>query len=188
MLDSLPGKFIKPTVLKQVEKMVSLLVKVDQSIDIDQWSFFSNRPGEIPQQDNTYDCGIFTCLYARCLATRCQMIPKTEVPTYRQLMIQELHQKRLCPIPPPTIQPREYYAVDYIKNYYFGRIIDKNDSFVQFKFLHRVGATTYHWPRRDDMDRVGPVTVPHFIGGPFEIPEQPAVEKLFRVIGKHTRV
>ena len=188
MLDSLPGKFIKPTVLKQVEKMVSLLVKVDQSIDIDQWSFFSNRPGEIPQQDNTYDCGIFTCLYARCLATRCQMIPKTEVPTYRQLMIQELHQKRLCPIPSPTIQPREYYAVDYIKNYYFGRIIDKNDSFVQFKFLHRVGATTYHWPRRDDMDRVGPVTVPHFISGPFEIPEQPAVEKLFRVIRKHTRV
>ena len=116
------------------------------------------------------------------------MIPKTEVPTYRQLMIQELHQKRLCPIPPPTIQPREYYAVDYIKNYYFGRIIDKNDRFVQFKFLHRVGATTYHWPRRDDMDRVGPVTVPHFISGPFEIPEQPAVEKLFRVIRKHTRV
>ena len=195
VLDSLPGKFMKPTVLKQVEKMVSLLVKVDQSIDIDQWSFFSNRPGEIPQQDNTYDCGIFTCLYARCLATRCQMIPKTEVPLYRQLMIQELHQKRLCPIPPPAIQPREYYAVDYIKNYYFGRVIGKNDCFVQFKFLHRVGATTYHWPRRDDMDRVhlsnifaGPVTVPHFISGPFEIPEQPAVEKLFRVIRKHTRV
>ena len=96
--DSLPGKFIKPTVLKRVEKVVSLLVKVDQSIDINQWSFFSNRPGEIPQQDNTYDSSIFTCLYARCLATRCQMIPKTEVPTYRQLMIQELHQKRLCPI------------------------------------------------------------------------------------------
>jgi len=37
-----------------------------------------------------------------------------------------------------------YYAVDYIKNYYFGRVINKNDSFVQFKFLHRVGATTYH--------------------------------------------
>ena len=93
---------------------------------------------------NTYDCGIFTCQYARCLATTCQMIPKTEVPTYRLLMIQELYQKRLCPIPPPTIQPGQYYAVDYIKNYCFGRVIDKNDSFVQFKFLHRVDATTYH--------------------------------------------
>lgn len=85
--------------------MVSLHLKVDQLININQWYFFSNRPGEIPQQDNTYDCGIFTCLYARCLPTTCQMIPKTEVPTYRLLMIQELHQKRLCPIPPQTIQP-----------------------------------------------------------------------------------
>ena len=97
-------------------------------------------------------------------------------------MIQELHQKRLPPIPPPTIQPGEYYAVDYMTNYYFGRVIDKNDSFVQFKFLHTVSATTYHWPRQDDMDRVhlsnifaSPITVPHFISGPFEIPEQPAV-------------
>ena len=170
--------------------MVSLLVKVDLSIDINKWSFFSNRLGEIPQQDNTYDCSIFTCVFARCLATTCQMILKTEVATYKLLMIQELHQKRLCPIPPPTIQPGEYYAADYIKNYYFGRVIDKNDSFVQFKFLHRVGATTYHWPRREDMDRVhlsnifsGPITVPHFISGPSEIPEQPAVEKLFRVVG-----
>ena len=51
------------------------------------------------------------------------------------------------------------------------------------------------WPKRDDMDTVHlsnifavPITVPHFISGPFEIPEQPAVEKLFRVIRKHTRV
>mgnify|MGYP000530199924 FL=1 len=120
------------------------LVRTKQHVSLKLWSFFSNRPREIPQQDNTYDCGIFTCQYARCLATTCKMIPKTEVPTYRLLMIQELYQKRLCPIPPPTIQPGQYYAVDYIKNYYFRRVIDKNDSFVQFKFLHRVDATTYH--------------------------------------------
>ena len=53
VLDSLRGKLIKPTVLKRVKKMVSLLVKVDQSIDINQWSFFSNRPSEIPQQDSS---------------------------------------------------------------------------------------------------------------------------------------
>ena len=108
------------------------LVRTKQHVSLKLWSFFSNTPREIPQQDNTYDCGIFTCQYARCLATTCQRIPKTEVPTYRLLMIQELYQKRLCPIPPPTIQPGQYYAVDYIKNYYFGRVIDKNDSFVQF--------------------------------------------------------
>ena len=45
------------------------------------------------------------------------------------------------------------------------------------------------------MDRVhlsnifsDPITVPHFISAPFEIPEQPAEEKLFRVIRKHARV
>ena len=124
VLDSLPGKFLKPTVLRRVEKMVSLL-KVDRSTDINQWSYYSNKEDEIPEQNNTYDCGIYTCLYAKCVATRCAMIPKTKVPTFRELMIQELHQKKLCPIPPPAIQPGEYYAVAYVKNYYFGRIIQK---------------------------------------------------------------
>ena len=43
-----------------------------------------------------------------------------------------------------------------------------------FKFLHKVGATTFHWPRREDVDQAhtssifyGPVTVPGFISGPF---------------------
>lgn len=101
----------------------------------------------------THDCRIFTCLYTRCLATRCSMIRQTSIPAYRQLMIQELHQKKLSPIPPPPIQPGEYYSVDHVKNYYFGRVLDSVDSFVQFKFLHRVGATNYHWPRRDNVDK-----------------------------------
>jgi len=195
VLDSLPGQFVKPTVLKRVEMMVSLLLKADRSTDVSQWSFYSNKPGEIPEQNNTYDCGIFSCLYARCVATRSVMIPKTEVLAYRQLMIQELHQKSLCPIPPPTIQPGEYYAVDYVKTYYFGRVMKKSGSFVEFKFLHRNSASTFHWPRRDDVDTVhfsnifsDPVTVPQFISGPFEIPELPAVEKLFKVIRKHKKV
>ena len=91
VLDNLPGQFVKPTVLKRVEMMVSLLLKADRSTDVSQWSFYSNRPGEIPKQNNTYECGIFSCLYARCVATRSVMIPKTEVLAYRQLMIQELH-------------------------------------------------------------------------------------------------
>ena len=33
----------------------------------------------------------------------------------------------------------------------------------------------------------GAITVPHFISGLFEIPEQPAAEKLFRVIRKHAQ-
>ena len=44
------------------------------------------------------------------------------------------------------------------------------------------------------MDRVhllnvfsDPITVPDFVSAPIEIPEQPAVEKLFRVIKKDVR-
>ena len=49
-------------------------------------------------------------------------------------MIQELHQKKLSLIPPPPIQPAgEYYAVDYVKNYYFGRVLDSAGSFVQIQ-------------------------------------------------------
>ena len=61
--------------------------------------------------------------------------------------------------------------------------------------LHRNSASTFHWPRREDMDRVhfsnifsDPVTVPQFIGGTFEILEMPAMEKLFKVIRKHKKV
>ena len=112
----------------------------------------------------------------------------------RQQMIQELHQK-LSSIPPPPIQPGEYYAVDYVKNCCFGSVLDSDDSFAQFKFLHIMGATKYHWPRQHDIDRQNdidgvhhPFTVPSFIGGPFQIPEQQAVEKLFKAIRKPKRV
>ena len=110
-------------------------------------------------------------------------------------MIQELHQKKLSPLPPMPMQQGEYYAVDYVKNFYIGRVLDATTDCVQFKFVHKVGATTFHSPRRDDVDKVhisivfyGPVTVPNFISGPFTIPEQPAVENLFKVIRKLKKV
>ena len=77
VLNRLPGQFVKPTVLKRVEMMVSLLLKADRFTDVSQWSFYSNRPDEIPEQNNTYDCGIFSCLYARSVGTTSVMIPKT---------------------------------------------------------------------------------------------------------------
>ena len=124
VLDSLPGLFVKPTASRRVKKMMSFLQKADLSININQWSFYVNKPGEIPQQVNRFDCGIFTRLYARCLATRCAMITQPHIPAYRKLMIQELHQKKLSPLPPMPIQQGEYYAVDYVKNFYIGRVLD----------------------------------------------------------------
>ena len=106
-------------------------------------------------------------------------------------MIQELHQNKRSALPLMPIQREEYYAVDYVKNFYIGRVLDVIMDFLQLKFLYKVGATTFHWPKRDDVDQVhisnvfyGPVTVPSFISEPFAIPEQPSVEKLFNLIRK----
>lgn len=99
VLDSLPQEFIKTTAIRRVEKMISLLQKIRRSVLKEQWSFYANKPGEIPQQINQFDCGVFTCLYARCLATRCTMLTQSHIPTYRKLMIKELHQKKLSPSP-----------------------------------------------------------------------------------------
>ena len=194
VLDSLPGQFVKPTVSRRVKKMMSFLQRTDTSINISEWSFYVNKPGEIPQQVNQFDCGVFTCLYARCLATKCLMITQPHIPAYRKLMIKELHQKKLSPLPPTPVQKGEYYAVDYVKNFYIGRVLDVTKDCVQFKFLHKVGATTFHWPRREDVDQAhtssifyGPVTVPSFISGPFTIPELSHVEKLFKLIRKFSK-
>ena len=66
---------------------------------------------------------------------------------------------------------------------------------VKFKFLYKVGITTFHWPRREDVDQVhistifyGPVTVFGFISGPFTIPELSEVDKPFKSIQNFKRV
>ena len=65
--------------------------------------------------------------------------------------------------------------VDYVKNFYICRVLDVTMDYVQLTFLYKVGATTFRWPRRDDVDQVhisnvfyGPVTVPSFISGPLQ--------------------
>ncbi|KAK3737854.1 hypothetical protein QZH41_015781 [Actinostola sp. cb2023] len=135
VLDSLPGPHVKPCATRRVEKMISFLQLADQSVDIKNWSFYANKPCEIPQQENGFDCGIFTCLYARCLATRCSMVTQQHIPAYRQLMIQELHQKSLSPLPPKPIQHGEYYAVAYVNNFYFGRVLNTTTDVVELKYM-----------------------------------------------------
>ena len=81
---------------------------------------YVNMCNEIPQQQNGYDCGIFTCLYARCLATGCPMVVQDNIPALRQVMIVELHQRKLSSLPGPTVKAGEYCAVEFVQNFYFG--------------------------------------------------------------------
>ncbi|KAK2548197.1 hypothetical protein P5673_031662 [Acropora cervicornis] len=52
VFDSMPGSFIKPTVYKAIKKIATLLKEVDGSLEMEEWSFYANKPGEIPSQRN----------------------------------------------------------------------------------------------------------------------------------------
>ena len=69
-------------------------------------------------------------------------------------------------------------AVEYVENYYIGRALSQADSFVRFKFLHRVGAKSLMM----FTSRVfyGPVTLES--AGPFAVPKQQNIEKMFKEI------
>lgn len=93
VLDSLAGEYVKPTAKKAINKMWMLLVELDSSIGDSHWNCYSNKPTDIPQQHNDYDCGVFLCMYARTLALQHPM--PAHIPSFRQVMIMELHQGTL---------------------------------------------------------------------------------------------
>ncbi len=188
VIDSMSGDFVKPTAFQSVKKMMSFLVEIDPTIDVDKWKFYSSKGKEIPQQHNDFDCGVFVCLYARCLAGS-KMLTQSSISEFRKAMIMELHDQTLHPIPPRGILPGDYYAVDFVKTYYFGRVLEASEPFVKFKFLHKAGAGTFDWPERDDIDYshvscifFGPVNLQY--NRPFKIEKQPLVEKVFKALTK----
>ena len=73
--------------------MWMLLEELDRNISVNQWSCYSSKPIDIPQQQNDYDCGVFRGMYARTLALRHPM--PLDIPNFRQVMILELHQGTL---------------------------------------------------------------------------------------------
>ncbi|KAK3740849.1 hypothetical protein QZH41_008815, partial [Actinostola sp. cb2023] len=150
VLDSLAGSFTKPSAENAIQKMWKLLEDVDSSLDKKQWRFYTNTPKDIPQQLNSFDCGLFICLYARCLLQ--SPVPYSDSHNFRRHMILELHEKELHSFTRPFVQQDRYYAVEYQKTYYFGRALGSYDGadFVDFKFLHSTvcsGAKVFAWPR-----------------------------------------
>ena len=114
---------------------------------------------------------------------------QSSIPEIRKAMILELHDKALHSILPRGILPGDYYAVDYVKNYYFGRVLGASESFVKFKFLHKVGTGTFDWPERDAIDSshiscifFGPVSFRY--NRQFKIEKEAVVEKVFKFLMK----
>lgn len=67
VLDSMARDYVKPNAEVSIKKMWVLLKMFDTTLDEKEWHFVANKPADLPQQDNEYDCGVFVTLYARCL-------------------------------------------------------------------------------------------------------------------------
>ena len=88
------------------------------------------------------------------------------------------------------IETEKYYAVDYVKRFYIGRVLQKIDeNKFKMKFLSKANSLEYVWPKREDIDIVhrsclffGPI---HLVGnGPFTIPNAENITKKFKDVCK----
>lgn len=185
VLDSNSKDFVKSSAQNVLDKMGTVLKELDCGVE--EWSFSYNAKGEIPQQTNDYDCGVFICLYARCLAGLGPMVQESSFSNLRLGMVYNLHRKILYKIPESDVIVEQYYAVDYLTNYYIGRALSTENQMVRFKYLYRVGADRFDWSRRADINNkhissvfYGPITLEST--GPFGVPMQQDIEKIFKSI------
>ena len=196
VLDSLAGSFIKPSTARAMDKIWSVVKELDEDVNEWEWSFHTNTPRDIPQQQNGFDCGVFVCAYARNLALQSPVPCQTSVPSFRSVMLLELHNKAMYDFTAASPQVGLYYAVEYGKSYYIGRALGSpsGDSCrTTFKFLHSTGARSFDWPRRDDLEichnsRIfyGPVLI---VGiRPFTIPQQAELEQVYQWLKKERKI
>ena len=190
VLDSMAGAFAKPTIERAIRKMWALLKELDASLDVNQWWFSCNSPQDIPQQQNGFDCGVYLCLYARSLLLQSPIVSSSSIQSFRKHLILELHEQEVQGFDGPAITEGKYYAVEYQKSFYFGRVLKSQDnSRIDFKFLHSTGARVFDWPVRDDIDTChkscvfyGPATI---VGSsPFMFPQLTEVEQVFQHLRK----
>ena len=193
VLDSAAGKFIKPTHQRAIIKMWRALAVACGEPSPHDWCFYVNSPDDMLQQETDYDCGVFLCLFSRALAFADPLVVNADIMNVRRSIIHDLHFQILSPMPSTGVQVGMYYAVDYVTTFYFGRVISVADNFVEVKFLHSKGSTTYDWPRTDDVDRVhcscifyGPVLLKG--NRPFTISTQREVEKVHLFIRKQHKL
>jgi len=190
-LDSMSSKdnSVKQTATDAIQKMFTFLCELDSAVNNKEWKFYASVPTDVPQQRNNFDCGVFVCLFARCLALGAKMLMQPNISAYRKYMVLELQEEMLHPIPPSNSAIcGNYYAVDYVDKFYIGRALEAHDNqFVEFKFLHKTGAVTFDWPRRDDVECIhssciffGPIKLQGV--GPFYVHKLSLIEKIFKNI------
>jgi len=189
VLDSSPTDGVKITHERSAAKMLKAVAAVDNSFIPSEWKCYTNHPDDLQVQDNDYDCGVYVCMYARSLALDYPLIYNVDMPEVRKSIIHDLHVQSVSQVPSPGIEVGLYYAVDYINQFYYGRVISINDNMVTVKFLHATSSSTFDWPRRDDVETLhassvfyGPVEIEG--NGPFFIPMHREVAKVHLLINK----
>ena len=80
-------------------------------------------------------------------------------------MLLEIHRMKVEDKLQP-IHEGGYYAVEYRKAFYIGRILRSKNATLTIKFLHSVGAKVFDWPKRDGIDDCSPSGL---IFGPLQI-------------------
>ena len=131
----------------------------------------------------TVECSL-ACMQDACRVGYGEIISDASISDFRKLMLLELHQRKLL-WPNPT---RRHPTWAVLCCWICGNLLhwtcahSQADSFIRFKFLHRVGAKSFDWPSRDDVGDVhiscvfyGPVTLDS--AGPFAVPKQQNIEK-----------
>ena len=91
-LDSAAGDYLKPTIQQAINKMASVLSHYTAMTD---WRYFTNTMTDLPQQMNTYDCGAYICLYARCILGLSKMLSPQSIQKFRKHMLLSLHMQDL---------------------------------------------------------------------------------------------
>lgn len=189
VLDSLAASFVKPSTKNAIVKMCNLLQEIDPKLKPEEWNFSTNTPQDIPQQSNCYDCGVFVCAYARCLLLKSSL--PDDFTSFRKHMVLELHGGKIQGFDElPTPQEETYYAVEYQKSFYIGRVLQRSDdSHAMYKFLHKCSSQMFDWPKRDDIETChdscvfyGPVSV---VGNaPFTSPQLMEIDQVFNWLRK----
>ena len=84
--------------------MGRILQEIDNHVDAKQWLFATNTPENVPQQQSTYDCGVFLYFLQEPIEAESPVPSLNSGHAFQCHMILELHKQELSSLTLPSIQ------------------------------------------------------------------------------------
>ncbi|KAL9656639.1 hypothetical protein ABK040_002910 [Willaertia magna] len=91
--DSMGGKATGTQILKDLERYIQdeSLDKKNVALDTSHWKHYIPGPRHVPQQLNSWDCGVFTCKFANFLSQDLPLsFSQDDMPYFRKRMVLEI--------------------------------------------------------------------------------------------------